>query len=195
MHNYTFTVSRQSGTDFISFPFEFTATILLPVTDVWREVKGDLIDHARGWMWPTQYSQPSIATGEMAVGSRLVLTYQIPNPNNPGGPKKNATYEFDITAFDNAARTYEYRATPDHPFLQGGGTVTVEPVDARTSVLKWRGQYRHIAGHKGKEAQGDVFAYFLGMFFTALAQNIKSKVGYEAMTSEAPAAAGESPCA
>jgi hypothetical protein len=179
MHNYTFTMTRESSDDFISFPFEFDATILLSADEVWSEVKGGLEDHASGWMWPTQYSQPSVDHLPMRKGSRLILTYQIPNPNNPGGPKKNATYEFDIIAFDAAARRYEYRATPDHPFLRGGGAVWVVPVDERTSRLRWSGRYQHIAGHKGKEAQGDVFAHFLCMFFTALAQNVKRKVGYD----------------
>lgn len=178
MHNYTFSMTRESDDRFVSFPFDFTLTVRLPADEVWREVREGLVDHSTGWMWPTQYSQPSIATGRLALGSRLVLTYQIPNPNNPSGPKKNATYEFDIVGFDDEARRYEYRATADHPFLQGGGSVKVTPIGPHHSELKWVGMYRHISGHKGKEAQGDVFAYFLGMFFTALAQNVKNRVGY-----------------
>jgi hypothetical protein len=178
MHNYTFTMTRESGNHFISFPFEFDATIQWPAEEVWKEVKSGLEDHASGWMWPTQYSQPSVDAPPLRRGSRLILTYQIPNPNNPGGPKKNATYEFDIIAFDDDAQRYEYRATPEHPFLRGGGAVWVTAIDSRTSRLKWAGLYQHIADHKGKEAQGDVFAHFLCMFFTSLAQNIKRKVGY-----------------
>jgi hypothetical protein len=180
MHNYTFTVTRESDDQFISFPFSFEATICLPADEVWQEVVRGMVDHASGWMWPTQYSQPTVTPVPPRTGARLVLTYQIPNPKNPGGPKKNATYEFDVIALHDAQRYYEYRATPDHPFLRGGGKVSVTAVDESTSRLEWKGRYQHIAGHAGKEAQGDVFAYFLCMFFTALAQNIKQHVGYRA---------------
>ena len=52
-----------------------------------------------------------------------------------------------------------------------------EPVDENVSTLTWQGEYRHDAGDKRKEAQGDVFAFFLCTFFTAAAQNIRKRAG------------------
>lgn len=178
MHNYSVTVSRESDRDWISFPFLFEATIPLSADDMWQEVSRAYTDGESAWMWPRQYSQPSIDTAAPREGSRLVLTYQIPNPNNPGGPKKHATYEFDILEWHNDTRRYRYEATDSHPFLRGGGTVTVSEIGPRLCRLRWEGLYRHVATDSRSEAQGDVFAYFLGMFFTALAQNVKKKLGF-----------------
>lgn len=176
MHNYTLSVTRESTDDYVSFPFSFEATVTLPDDALWRAIIESMVDHSSSWLWPTQYSKPTVDSIPPRLGSRLVLAYQIPNPNNPGGPKKNATYEFEIVAFDDAVKTFEYRATADHPFLRGGGVVSVSSIDAGTSRLRWKGRYQHAAGQKGKEAQGEVFAYFLCMFFTAMAQNIKRRM-------------------
>ena len=175
MHNYTVTVTRRTEDEFIGFPFCFEATIKLPARDVWQEWITTLTDYHKTWFWPTRYSQPSVEGGVVERGGRLVLTYQIPNPHDSSRPDKNATYEFDIIGFDDENMFFEYRATENHPFLKGGGALTVKPVEDRVSVLTWQGEYRHDTGDPRKEAQGDVFAFFLCTFFTATAQNIKKR--------------------
>ncbi|GAB4150816.1 MAG: hypothetical protein Tsb0016_22700 [Sphingomonadales bacterium] len=179
MHNYTVSVTRQSDPQFVSFPFRFEATIHLPADEVWAQWVETVTNYRESWLWPTQYSQPTVDQSPPRAGGRLTLTYQIPNPNNPDGPKKNATYEFDLLEWDDMARAFSYRATPEHPFLAGGGHLSVSVIDDRHCRFVWAGEYKHVNQHEGKEAQGDVFAYFLCMFFTAMAQNIKKKVGYD----------------
>jgi hypothetical protein len=74
---------------------------------------------------------------------------------------------------------FKYRASDKHPFLQGGGTLKILPIDDHTSSFDWSGQYRHVNDKGRSEAQGDVFAFFICNFFTALAQNIKKEIGFD----------------
>lgn len=177
MHNYTVTVTRRTDDEQIAFPFCFEATIRLPAKDVWQEWISTLSDYKKSWFWPIKYSQPTVEGGVVEKGGRMVLTYQIPNPHDPSLPDKNATYEFNILECKQDEMYFEYRATESHPFLKGGGSLQVKPIDDDISVLTWQGEYRHDAGDKGKEAQGDVFAFFLCTFFTATAQNIRKQTG------------------
>ncbi len=177
MHNYTVSVTRNTEDDYVGFPFFFEATVRLPASDLWQEWVDTLTDYRQSWFWPTRFSQPSLHDGIAGKGGLLVLTYQIPNPHDPSRPDKNATYEFDVLEWQDDAMYFEYRATPSHPFLKGGGGVRVKPVDEGTSTLTWQGEYRHDTGDVRKEAQGDVFAFFLCQFFTTAAQNIKQRTG------------------
>lgn len=178
MHNYTVSITRESDRQWISFPFAFEVTIRRPAAVIWDEWRRTLVDYRQGFLWADKYSQPSTDTVPPREGARLTLTYQIPNPDKPGSIK-NATYQFDITGWSDEKHFFEYRATETHPFLRGGGQVTVEVLDADSCHLRWAGTYRHAAGDPHSIRQGDVFAHFLGMFFTALAQKIRKNVPYE----------------
>ena len=177
MHNYTLKVTREVDEQYISFPFAFEVTVKLPAAELWQQWEETFADYTKSWLWPTQYSQPSLDAWPPEEGGLFTLTYQIPNPHDPSRPKKNATYQFNVLEWSTGDRRFSYRATDEHPFLTGGGTVRVAPLDEKTSYLVWEGRYRHSAGDPGKEAQGDVFAFFLCNFFTATAQNIKKQVG------------------
>ncbi len=173
MHNYTITVTRRTDETAIAFPFCFEITVPLPASEVWEEWITTLTDYHKSWFWPTRYSQPTVEDGIVAKGGRMILTYQIPNPHDPSRPDKNATYEFNILECKPDDMFFEYRATEGHPFLRGGGSLEVKPVDANISLLTWQGEYSHDADDPGKIAQGDVFAFFLCQFFTATAQNVR----------------------
>lgn len=177
MHNYTISVTREVDDDFISFPFRFEVTVKLPAAKLWEQWEMTHKNYQKSWLWPTQYSQPVLDEWPPKKGGMFRLTYQIPNPHDPSRPKKNAAYQFHILEWDNDEMLFAYRATDDHPFLEGGGSVKVSPIDDNRCRLVWEGKYRHAAGDPGKEAQGDVFAFFLCSFFTATAQNIKKQVG------------------
>jgi hypothetical protein len=177
VHNYTFSITRESDSEFISFPFSFDATIQAPASEIWEEWTTIHTDYEKCWLWPIEFSQPSVEPCPPEKNGLMTLTYQIPNPHNPKKPKKNATYQFHLLEWDDEDMKYAYRATVDHPFLIGGGSMEISVIDENSCRLHWQGLYKHVSGDPGKEAQGDVFAFFLGQFFTTMAQNIKKKVG------------------
>jgi len=179
MHNYTFEIGRETDRDNIYFPFSFKATIKLPVRDVWEEWIRTLSDSGESWLWPTQYTQPSVTPLPPGEGGILMNSYQIPNPHDPKKPKKVTSYDFHIEICDSDTMQFKYRATDEHPFLKGGGHLRIIPIDDHTSSFNWSGNYRHANDHGYSEEQGDVFAFFICSFFTALAQNIKKVVGFE----------------
>ncbi len=186
MHNYTFEISRETDRDFIYFPFSFQATIKLLAREVWDEWILTLSDSDKSWLWPTQYSQPSVTPSPPQAGGILLNSYQIPNPHDPQKPKKVTSYDFYIEICDNDKMQFKYRATDEHPFLKGGGTLKIVPIDDHKCSFNWSGKYRHTNDHGYSEKQGDVFAFFICNFFTALAQNIKENVGFEDMDEGEP---------
>jgi hypothetical protein len=179
MHNYTFEINRESDPDHVYFPFRFQASVRLPARELWEEWLRTISGVEGSWLWPRRYTQPSVRPGPPQVGGLLLNSYRIPNPHDPSKPDKVTAYEFHIEICDNEAMKFKYRATDDHPFLEGGGTLTVVPVDEGSSLLRWNGKYRHANDHDYSEKQGDVFAFFICNFFTVLAQNIKTAVGFD----------------
>jgi hypothetical protein len=179
MHNYTFEINRESDQDHIHFPFHFKATVLMPARAVWEEWIRTISGVEGSWLWPRQYTHPSVEPSPPQVGGMLLNSYRIPNPHDSSRPDKVTAYEFHIEICDEDAMKFKYRATDEHPFLKGGGTLTILPVDDQRCTLDWRGKYRHVNDQSGSEKQGDVFAFFICSFFTALAQNIKKAVGYD----------------
>jgi hypothetical protein len=179
MHHYTFNVSKQTEKEYLAYPFSFEAKVLLPADKVWDEWILTLTDTEKSWFWPLQYSQPRVESMPMAAGGLLILDYEIPNPHDGNRPPKIAQYQFHIVECDHEKRFYKYQATDDHPFLVGGGMVSVEANNTKSSNLVWKGKYKHLRENKNALAQGDVFAHFLCSFFTALAQNINNNIGYD----------------
>jgi hypothetical protein len=179
MHNYTFQIGRETDEEFVHFPFSFLATIKLSARDVWDQWIRTLSDSDEGWLWPTQYTQPSVTPLPPQAGGILLNSYQIPNPHDPKKPKKVTSYDFLIEICDSDTMQFKYHATDEHPFLKGGGHLSITPIDDHTSSFNWSGKYRHANDHGFSEKQGDVFAFFICSFFTALAQNIKTAVGFE----------------
>lgn len=178
MHNYTYSMTRNSDAEFIAFPFRFEITVNLPASELWQEWENTHSDHTKSWLWPLKFSQPSVEPCPAQKGGLLTLTYQIPNPHDSSKPPKNATYQFHILAWDPAKMYFKYAATDDHPFLQGGGALQISPLSEEQCSLVWEGEYRHVANDSSAEAQGDVFVFFLAQFFNTLAQNVKKKVGF-----------------
>lgn len=179
MHNYTFQIGRETDPDFVHFPFSFQATIKLSARQVWDQWIQTLSNADETWLWPTQYTQPSVTPLPPAEGGILMNSYQIPNPHDPKKPKKVTSYDFHIEKCDYEAMQFKYRASAEHPFLKGGGFLEIIPIDDDTSTLSWTGRYKHSNDHGFSEQQGDVFAFFICSFFTAMAQNIKKVVGFE----------------
>lgn len=173
MHDYTFSVTRNIESGFIAYPYRFEATVWLPAQEVWQQWITTLTDHRKSWLWPTRYSQPSIADGLPDKGGRIVMTYQIPNPYDSSRPDAHVSHEFDIIEFSESDMFLEYCTTDSHAFLKGGGAFKVKPVDGKTSALTWDGEYRHDTGDARTEAQGNAFPYYLCTFFTATAENIR----------------------
>jgi len=179
MLNYSFEINRETDTDHVYFPFRFKSLVRLPARELWEEWLRTISGEEEGWLWPRKYTQPSVQPLPPQAGGLLLNSYRIPNPHDPSKPDKVTAYEFNIETCDSEAMKFRYRATDDHPFLEGGGTLTIVPVDEGSSLLKWKGKYRHAKNHDNSEKQGDVFAFFICNFFTVLAQNIKSKVGFD----------------
>lgn len=173
MHDYTFTVTRNAEDGQIKYPYCFEATVKMSAGDVWREWIATLIDYRNSWLWPTRYSQPSVAGGLVEQGGRVIMTYQIPNPYDASKPDANVSHEFDITGFDERNMFFEYLTTDSHVFLKGGGSLELKPIGERSCTLTWQGEYRHDTGDARTEAQGDAFPFYLCTFFTAAAQNIR----------------------
>jgi len=179
MHNYTFQINRETDRDHVHFPFSFQATVRLSAREVWDHWIQTLSDSDESWLWPTQYTQPSVTPLPPARGGILLNSYEIPNPHDASKPKKVTSYDFLIEACDNDAMLFKYRATDEHPFLKGGGTLNIVEIDEHSSSFNWSGRYRHKNDKGYSEEQGDVFAFFICSFFTALAQNIKKAVGFD----------------
>ena len=177
MNEYRLSVGRETKGEFAAYPYHFEARIALPASDVWQQWIATLIDYDKTWLWPIQYSQPSVEAGLVERGRRVSMTYQIPNPYDSSRPPKNASHDFDILEFNDEEMLFEYGATDRHTFLQGGGAFQVKPVDDQTCTLIWSGEYRHELGDARTEAQGDAFAYYLCTFYTATAQNIRKATG------------------
>lgn len=173
MHDFTLSVTRESGNGLVKYPYCFEAIVNLPAEDVWREWIATLIDYRNTWLWPTRYSQPSVKDGLVEEGGRVVMTYQIPNPYDSTRPDKNVSHEFDITQINEQEMFFEYLTTDSHTFLEGGGAIQVKPVSEKTSTINWQGEYRHDTGDARTEAQGDAFPYYLCNFFIATSQNIR----------------------
>jgi hypothetical protein len=179
MHNYTFQIGRETDRQHVHFPFGFKATVRLPARAVWDEWMRTITGVEGSWLWPRQYTQPSVRPARPQAGGMLLNSYRIPNPHDPSKPDKVTSYEFHIEICDSETMKFKYRATDEHPFLEGGGTLTIVPVHDNCSLLEWSGKYRHVNDRGRSEEQGDVFAFFICSFFTALAQNIRKAVGYE----------------
>ena len=173
MRDYTFSMTRESESGVVRYPYCFEADVRMPAGDVWREWVATLIDYRNSWLWPLRYSQPSVVDGLVEKGGRVVMTYQVPNPYDASKPDKNVSHEFDITQHDEQEMFFEYLTTDSHAFLKGGGSFHVKPVGEPTSALTWQGEYRHDTGDARTEAQGDAFPFYLCTFFTAAAQNIR----------------------
>lgn len=176
MHDYTYSMTRNVDTGFISFPFRFEMTVHMPARELWQEWEDTHSNHSKSWLWPLKFSQPSVEPCPAKQGGLLTLTYQIPNPHDDSRPPKNATYQFHILAWDTEDMYFKYVATKDHPFLQGGGSLKISPLSEKSCSFVWEGEYRHQAGDQSAEAQGDVFVFFLAQFFNTLAQNVKKKM-------------------
>jgi hypothetical protein len=186
MHNYTFEISRETNRETVDIPFNFRSTIKLSAREVWKEWIRTLSDSDESWLWPTQYTQPSVTPLPPQAGGILLNSYQIPNPHDPKKPKKIISYAFHIEICDSDTMQFKYYATDEHPFLEGGGHLRITSIDDHTSSFNWRGKYRHANDHGYSEEQGDVFAFFICSFFTALAQNIKKAVGFEDSAESTP---------
>ena len=179
MHNYTITIGREADEEFISYPFAYETTVKLPVEELWRALLNEFKDYKSGWMWPTQYSQPSIDQFPPRKGGSMVLTYQMPDPRNPSKPKQDLTYDFEILDFvdDGEERYLDYGSGERHPFL-GGGRISVKSAGEHYSVLEWKGAYKFRLDKMFRESAGQIFSYYFPMFFNGLSENIKEKIGY-----------------
>ena len=179
MHNYTISIGRETDDEFISYPFAYETTVKLPAEELWQALLKEFKDYKQGWMWPTQYSQPSIDRFPPCKGGSLVLTYQMPDPRDPSKPKQDLTYDFEILDYqDTVTEKYlDYGSGNRHPFL-GGGRVSVVSVDEDYSKLEWKGAYKFRLEKMHRESAGQIFSYYFPMFFNGFSENIKEKIGY-----------------
>ena len=179
MHNYTITIGRETDEEFISYPFGYETTVRLPAAQMWQALNQEFKDYKQGWMWPTQYSQPSVDQYPPRPGGVFTLTYQMPDPHNPSGPKQDLTYDFEILDVQETPEKMflDYGSGARHPFL-GGGRIMVTPVDESTCKLEWKGVYKFRVEKAHRESAGQIFSYYFPMFFNGFSENIKKKIGY-----------------
>lgn len=176
-NQYTLSFSRATDGEYTCLPFSFEATVRQPAAAVWNEWLQTLSDHERSWLWPTQYSRPTVDAFPPRAGGVITLTYQMPNPYDLAAPPRHLVYDFDIVDYSADGMYLDYKEGATHPFL-GGGRVSVKAIDEHTCLFTWAGMYKHLSERKSRQAAGDIFAHYFNMFFTALAQNIRNNIGY-----------------
>ena len=179
MHNYTISIGRETDEEFVSYPFSYETTVKLSAAELWQALLNEFKDYKQGWMWPTQYSQPTVDQFPPRKGGLFILTYQMPDPRDPDKPKQNLTYDFEILDIreTEAERYLDYGSGNHHPFL-GGGRISVTPADDGYSQLQWKGVYKFRLEKKHREEAGQIFSYYFPMFFNGFSENIKNKIGY-----------------
>jgi hypothetical protein len=180
MKNYTISVGRESDSEFISYPFSYEVTVKLDAEELWQALLQEFKDYKQGWMWPTQYSQPSIDQFPPRKGGALVLTYQMPDPRDASKPKQDLTYDFEITGYQHTSteRYLDYGSGKRHPFL-GGGRMSVAPVSDTHAKLSWEGVYKFRLEKMHREPAGQIFSYYFPNFFNGFTENIKKKIGFD----------------
>lgn len=180
MHDYSISIGREHNSELYAYPFSYRTHVNMPLADFWQALLDEFRDWESGWMWPTQYSQPSIDVFPPDAGRFLELTYQMPDPRNPEKPKMDLTYDFEILAYgEGTSECYmDYGSGRRHPFLGGGRIAAREDMPSRTE-LEWAGTYKFLRTKMHREDAGQIFSYYFAMFFNAFSENLKARGLYD----------------
>lgn len=180
MHDYTISIGREHNSELFTYPFSFRTHVNQPLSEFWAALLAEFRDYESGFMWPTQYSQPSIDSFPPKAGGFLELTYQMPDPRDPDKPKMDLTYDFEILAYrEGESECYlDYGSGRRHPFL-GGGRISVQEDTPRRTELEWAGSYKFLRSKMHREEAGQIFSYYFAMFFNGFAENLKQRGLYD----------------